>query len=226
MSSFGSSASPGDPAKIQAQASEDQARLSFMQSGLFQASAQEYQNALGQRLREFDVGAQRAVGSTALQLARSGNMTRSHRDVVYDEAMGMKTFTAGEGYGEQAVKLEARIEELTEKYEELKGLASGGAVREAEKAVREMEAAMPQRGDFTSTDHDKYQDALSDWQGCIEEEREEESARADRAASQYGATRDAQGNVIGFGDGNTWGADRAASEAGATRDASGNVIGL
>ena len=220
MSSFGSSASPGDPAKIQAQASEDQARLSFMQSGLFQASAQEYQNALGQRLREFDVGAQRAVGSTALQLARSGNMTRSHRDVVYDEAMGMETFTAGEGYREQAVKLEARIEELTKKYEDLKGLASGGAVREAEKAVREMEAAMPQRGDFTSTDHDKYQEALSDWQGCIEREREE-SAREER---QRRAEEDFQER------GGSWwedrAADRAASEAGATRDASGNVIGL
>lgn len=191
MSSFGSSASPGDPARIQAQASEDQARLAFMQSGLFQASAQEYQNALGQRLREFDVSAQRAVGSTALQLARSGNMTRSHRDVVYDEAMGMKTFTAGEGYREQEVKLEARLEELTEDYERLKGLASGGAVREAEKAVREMEAAMPRREDFTSINRSRYERDLAEWEGCKEEERRQQLADAASEAEQsVGRTRE------------------------------------
>lgn len=89
---MGGSSGAGDQYRIQADQAEANSRLQALQSDIVGVNIGTFQDQLGESLNTFDQAASQQLGTTALQLARSGNLTRrrSRRYASRDE-LGLQT---------------------------------------------------------------------------------------------------------------------------------------
>ena len=192
---FGSGGGGGAGAQtdVQSQEATARARMNFITSDFFRAGAEQYKDALVSQMQQFDVEARQALGSTALVMARSGNMTRSSRTIQQNTALGVDPRIAGEGYRTQLETLQEERKSLTKQLEEITYRSDGSEIKKLESGIEahlDLRPEPPKRDDYVSTNYESYNSDLSEWQGCKDEE---EKAATD--ARQKKAQEDAQERV-------------------------------
>lgn len=236
-----SSGDAGATAEANALQQQAQARLSRITEQGFAVDISNVIGIVGQQLQEFDVGMGRQMGATSLQIARSGAMSRTRRNVAYDETMGINKFSFQDNLGAERDTLSDELDRLIGEHETLKANADYGLVQAAIDAADELNHAdpgqftetAPNRDDFMSVNRSRYQSALDAYNDCLEAEQEAERRRR-REASDRGGFDDTDEGRRG-GNTRTVDGDReervseeeaAEGSGGGTKDASGEIQGL
>ena len=197
----------GDQARVQEQMAQDRARLAFLQSGALQDDAALNVQNISRVLQEYDRTSGQAMGMTALQLARSGNMSRTSRSLNLDRSMGINVDTPQEVLARRLAEETGALAELERQKAAHEAVISGTNLESMRTRLNELTSmtptapTAPTESDFRSTDREAYNADLEAWEACeAREEAARQEARRQQADSTLGQGDAAEATRTNYGD--------------------------